>query len=271
MASTSPSRAQGDTSHRVAIANDTQGEAAPEKALRPDAAGRGRLRAIQGPGEQALRSEPAPVAGGRGRRSTARLFVVCADLFGLSLAWGFAAVPALMGAGGASAPTALACLAAGVAAFVAVAVGQRLYAVDHERPDHAAADELGAIAMAALAAGVAVFAAAEALVPLEAPGFGSMLVFVAVLLLAVTGGRVAARHLLRQRPEYAQNVLIVGAGEVGQLLARKLEDHPEYGLNIVGFVDPEPVERRADLGKASLLGTLDELPAIVEQFGIERV
>ncbi len=42
--------------------------------------------------------------------------------------------------------------------------------------------------------------------------------------------------------------MIVGAGDVGQLVARKLLQHPEYGINLVGFVDGEPKERRADLG-----------------------
>ena len=48
-----------------------------------------------------------------------------------------------------------------------------------------------------------------------------------------------------------QNTMIVGAGEVGQLVARKLLEHPEYGINVVGFVDREPARagrpaRRSD-------------------------
>ena len=34
-----------------------------------------------------------------------------------------------------------------------------------------------------------------------------------------------------------QNTIIVGAGDVGQLIARKFLQHPEYGINLVGFVD----------------------------------
>jgi saccharopine dehydrogenase-like NADP-dependent oxidoreductase len=33
--------------------------------------------------------------------------------------------------------------------------------------------------------------------------------------------------------------VVVGAGDIGQLVARKLLQHPEYGINLVGFVDDE--------------------------------
>ena len=55
------------------------------------------------------------------------------------------------------------------------------------------------------------------------------------------GGAIGcARTLARRQPAYVQNTLIVGAGDVGQLVGRKLLQHPEYGINLVGFVDAEP-------------------------------
>ncbi len=68
-----------------------------------------------------------------------------------------------------------------------------------------------------------------------------------------------------------QNTLIVGAGDIGQLVARKLQKHPEYKLNVVGFVDAEPKIRREDLGDLTLVGTIDELPEIVRALDVERV
>jgi exopolysaccharide biosynthesis polyprenyl glycosylphosphotransferase len=65
--------------------------------------------------------------------------------------------------------------------------------------------------------------------------------------------------------------VIVGAGDVGQMIARKLLHHPEYGINLVGFVDAEPKERREDLGTLILLGAPDRLPGIVRLFDVERV
>jgi exopolysaccharide biosynthesis polyprenyl glycosylphosphotransferase len=65
--------------------------------------------------------------------------------------------------------------------------------------------------------------------------------------------------------------VIVGAGDVGQLVARKLLHHREYGINLVGFIDVEPKERRGDLEHLTLLGAPERLPAIVRAFDVERV
>ncbi len=52
--------------------------------------------------------------------------------------------------------------------------------------------------------------------------------------------RMVARELCRRSPAYEQNTVIVGAGDIGQLIGRKLIKHPEYGANVVGFVDRAP-------------------------------
>jgi exopolysaccharide biosynthesis polyprenyl glycosylphosphotransferase len=54
-------------------------------------------------------------------------------------------------------------------------------------------------------------------------------------------------------------------------VARKLLGHQEYGINLVGFVDDNPRERRDDLGHLTLLGSSAELPELVELFDVERV
>ena len=57
---------------------------------------------------------------------------------------------------------------------------------------------------------------------------------------AVGAARAVARGMCKQATAYRQNTVIVGAGDVGQLVARKLLQHPEYGINVVGFVDDAP-------------------------------
>ena len=61
-------------------------------------------------------------------------------------------------------------------------------------------------------------------------------------------GPAVARALCRRSSSYFQNTIIVGAGDVGQLVARKLLQHPEYGINLVGFVDTQPA---ASCGRTS--------------------
>ena len=73
-------------------------------------------------------------------------------------------------------------------------------------------------------------------------------------LLAVGCGRVtlaAAQRLARSRGAVARPVLIVGAGLVGAQVARRLEDHPEYGLSPVGFLDDDPRPLAEVGGRAS--------------------
>jgi exopolysaccharide biosynthesis polyprenyl glycosylphosphotransferase len=84
--------------------------------------------------------------------------------------------------------------------------------------------------------------------------------------------RTVARRACKRSRAYAQNTLIVGAGEIGQLIGRKLVKHPEYGINVVGFIDRDPKIRRADLPEhLSILGGPERLPEIVKCLDVERV
>ena len=56
----------------------------------------------------------------------------------------------------------------------------------------------------------------------------------------MTANRAIARGVVSRSIAYLQNAVIVGAGDIGQLVARKLLQHPEYGINLVGFVDAQP-------------------------------
>jgi exopolysaccharide biosynthesis polyprenyl glycosylphosphotransferase len=87
----------------------------------------------------------------------------------------------------------------------------------------------------------------------------------------IVAARVTARVLCHQSLAYRQNALVVGAGEIGQLVARKLLQHPEYGLDLVGFVDTSPRERRPELDHLHLLGAQDRLAELVVELDVERV
>jgi exopolysaccharide biosynthesis polyprenyl glycosylphosphotransferase len=84
--------------------------------------------------------------------------------------------------------------------------------------------------------------------------------------------RTVARGACRRSRAYLQNTLILGAGDVGQLVARKLIRHPEYGINVVGFVDRRPKTRRADLpDHLAILGPPEHLADIIQTLDVERV
>ena len=87
----------------------------------------------------------------------------------------------------------------------------------------------------------------------------------------MVSARAAARAVARRSPWYLQNTLILGAGDVGQTIARKLLQHPEYGINLVGFVDDRPKERRDDLGNLTVVGGSSDLREVVQALDVERV
>jgi exopolysaccharide biosynthesis polyprenyl glycosylphosphotransferase len=94
-------------------------------------------------------------------------------------------------------------------------------------------------------------------------------------LLAVGLGRIAlalAQRWSRSRGLVGRPVLIVGAGLVGAQVARRLEDHPEYGLIPVGFLDDDP-RPLAEVGgrDVPVLGTAADLEEIVRRTGVANL
>lgn len=71
----------------------------------------------------------------------------------------------------------------------------------------------------------------------------------------------------RARGLVQETTLILGAGEVGQMVATTLLDHPEYGLIPLGFVDDVP---DASL-PLPIVGGPGHLEAAVREFAVRRV
>jgi exopolysaccharide biosynthesis polyprenyl glycosylphosphotransferase len=155
-------------------------------------------------------------------------------------------------------------------AWVIVAKLYGLYDYDEERTDHSTADDLVGV-LHLVTVGSWLFFAFAAVTHRADPGFARLLGFWLFAVVAITGGRAIARGIARRHLAYVQNTIIVGAGDVGQLVAKKLRQHPEYGLNLVGFVDGEPKERNGNLSDIALLGGLERLPQMVQILDVERV
>jgi exopolysaccharide biosynthesis polyprenyl glycosylphosphotransferase len=85
-------------------------------------------------------------------------------------------------------------------------------------------------------------------------------------LLALAQRRARAQRLI------GKPVLIMGAGVVGAQVARRLENHPEYGLAPVGFLDEDP-RSVAEVGgrEVPVLGTIDDLEEAVARTGVRNL
>jgi exopolysaccharide biosynthesis polyprenyl glycosylphosphotransferase len=152
-------------------------------------------------------------------------------------------------------------------------VGAKLYGLydrDEERATHSTADEVISV-FHLVTVGVLLFYATSWLVGLARPDQAKLSTFWLLALLLVITARLIARTIVRQHSAYVQNIVVVGAGDVGQLIGRKLLQHPEYRINFVGFVDGSPKELRRDVEDVPVLGEPDEIVDIVRRHNVDRV
>ena len=145
-----------------------------------------------------------------------------------------------------------------------------LYSSDEQRTDHTSVDEFfGVFNM--LTVGAWLFFAMAYVLDFANPSFPKLALFWVLAIALVPVARAYARALCRQRDAYVLNTLVVGAGHVGQRVARKLLQHPEYKVNVVGFVDAHPRERVDGLAHLNVLGRPSDLPEIVSALDVDRV
>jgi exopolysaccharide biosynthesis polyprenyl glycosylphosphotransferase len=86
--------------------------------------------------------------------------------------------------------------------------------------------------------------------------------FSVAYLVAARGGVRLAEVRSQRGGVGAEPTLIVGAGEVGHLIAKRLLGRPELGLEPVGFLDADPLEVEHPSG-IPVLGTPDDVERIV--------
>jgi exopolysaccharide biosynthesis polyprenyl glycosylphosphotransferase len=92
--------------------------------------------------------------------------------------------------------------------------------------------------------------------------------FVSAALVLVPVVRGSIRSWVFPRVMTRRRALIVGTGPEALLVTRKLQAHPEYGLEIVGFVAGEG---EADDIPGPVLGSSEDIAAVVDEHEIDRV
>jgi FlaA1/EpsC-like NDP-sugar epimerase len=216
------------------------------------------------------------------RRTTARVrrrgwlvrrALMWADLFGLALAFGLSEL--LYAAG----PSNLSRLNTGLefALFLATLPGwivvaklYGLYDRDESRANHSTTDDIvGVFHLVTIVAWLLL--AGAYLTGFAQPALTKVVTFWLLAVPLITLLRAVARSVCRRRLSYVQSAVVVDAGDVGQLVARKILQHPEYGIHLVGFLDDQPKEPAPRLEELTLLGSPDQLREIVCLLDIEGV
>jgi exopolysaccharide biosynthesis polyprenyl glycosylphosphotransferase len=145
-----------------------------------------------------------------------------------------------------------------------------LYDRDEERASHSTLDDLVGV-FHLVTVGTFLFFAGSWVTGLVRPYPPKVLTFWLLAIVFVALARVGARAFARTRRAYVQNAVIVGVDEVARLVARKILDHPEYGVNVVGFVEPAAPRGTEVMSGLEVVGPPEELSDILRRLDVERV
>ena len=109
------------------------------------------------------------------------------------------------------------------------------------------------------------------LFPLLVVGQGVFLMTAVLAIVMVMAWRWAF-DIVTARLAPHQRLLLVGTSPAAILLARELFDRrQELGVDIVGFVDPDPTRVGAPVINPGVVGTIDDIPALAARLQVDRV
>jgi FlaA1/EpsC-like NDP-sugar epimerase len=96
-------------------------------------------------------------------------------------------------------------------------------------------------------------------------------------LMLVGGVRFSVRLLVRRsdtrylRLSEIQRVLVMGAGDAGAMIVREMHNNPSLNMLPAGFVDDNVAKLGMTIHGVSVLGTRQDIPALVESKAIDEV
>jgi len=102
----------------------------------------------------------------------------------------------------------------------------------------------------------------------------TLVLFGGVATAALVASRLAVRSALRALRRHGRNLrgtLVVGTGELAAALLAKIRQHPDFGLDVAGLVSTGPVPEGTRIADLPVLGSVSDLPGLVERTGAELV
>lgn len=203
----------------------------------------------------------------RPKRRLVRFIVAC-DLVILALAAGYAG--AFHAAPGADPGAVAAWWVGTVAAALLAFTFERLYERDRQQISVSALDEARDFGstLSFLCFGELLLLQLIGVHPVTSTTLG---IFWVGALTGLPAARGVLRHVVVPLLNTPQNTLIIGAGQVGQIMARKIRKHPEYNLRLVGFLDNDPHPLDPALDDLPVIGREDDLVDAIRRYRADRV
>jgi undecaprenyl-phosphate galactose phosphotransferase len=81
--------------------------------------------------------------------------------------------------------------------------------------------------------------------------------------------RIFVKKVLRKLGFLKRRVLIMGAGETGKLILRALKKEPNYGYDVLGFVDDDPEKFGTFIDGVKVHRGIDRAAAYVKGCNVE--
>ena len=78
------------------------------------------------------------------------------------------------------------------------------------------------------------------------------------------------RESLSRRSGPARRVLLIGAGDAGNLILREMKQRVDLGLKVVGFVDDDPEKKGRNIQGVRVLGETADIPKIAARLGVDE-
>ena len=151
-----------------------------------------------------------------------------------------------------------------------LAAGHDLYHLHSRRLEQGLGEELGSVLQMTVIWSWCVLLAAE-LTGIDAATVPTIALMWAAGTALLLGGRATVRRAARGRDWYAHRTLIVGAPGEARALRRKIERHPEYGLDVVGTVLLSRASPRRPAGAVPARVRPEEVLGLVKEQQLHRV
>ena len=91
------------------------------------------------------------------------------------------------------------------------------------------------------------------------------------LVVAAVGGWRIVFEWLAGRIGSTERLLLVGTSAAAVSLAKELYERKELGVQIVGFIDPDPARLGAAVLNPGVIGALADIPDIIREHSVDRV
>ncbi len=111
-------------------------------------------------------------------------------------------------------------------------------------------------------------------VPVDYP-YSTLAIYAALMLVAVVGVRLGLKalryHFALKWRDGQRRVLVVGAGDAGELAVREMFNNRALQLQPVGFLDDDPAKQRASIHGVRVLGTRRDLLHVIERMNVDEI